>query len=263
MVREGSVRLRVERGVGNREPFEHLRFPRAHAVGEVAGEADGPLEVGVLADEGGVFFADVGLRHRAGRRGLRREGFLRDDALDVGDARRARNRDRALAAELEAVVLLGVVRGGDHHRSVATERTVAEVTDRRRGEPQIDHVGAELRRAAGERFEERDGGRADVAGDRDFLAGEEGDERACDVVGDLGRELGAVYAADVVSFEDAGHGFLSGWELGWEVGKRRRCGSVTTRSIWAWRRRGRRVWRGPPWGGGRRCRRRFAPARCR
>ena len=206
VVREVAVRLAVERRERDRRALEGLRLPGAHAVGEVAGDANGPGQLRERADEGGVVRADVGLRDRAGLRRGGGEGLLRDDALDVRDAGRAGDRDGAGAAELEAVVLLRVVRGGDHHARVAAELRVGVVGDGGGAEAEVDHVRAELRRARGERVEERAGRDAAVAADRDLFAAEERDERAGDVADDALGDLGAVDAADVVSLEDAGHG---------------------------------------------------------
>ena len=87
------------------------------------------------------------------------------DGLDVGQARVRAHRPRPGQAQLDAVVLRGVVRRGEHGAR-GVEAAGGEVDEVRRDQPEVDDVDALGHHAFGERGHELDTGRPHVAPDR-------------------------------------------------------------------------------------------------
>ena len=109
---------------------------------------------------------------------------------------------RALADDLQAGVLLRVVRGGDRDAPVQPELADREIDHLRPDKTELEHVGARLRRARDHGPGHRGRGDAHVVPDRDPLRLEDVDEGSPDRARALLVELGAVDPADVVCLED-------------------------------------------------------------
>ena len=114
VVGERAVDIAIKRhlvnGIG-----EGLALGDAHAVGVVDGQLRAAakvhkgLDVLLVGRENVVRGAGAG----GGRRGI--ESALGDNLLDVGDAADTRDRHRISAAELKAIPLGRIVRGGNHN----------------------------------------------------------------------------------------------------------------------------------------------------
>ena len=95
----------------------------------------------------GVVFGDVGLFDGPWIfRGFRKV-FLDDEVPDLTKPRVAGEGDGVFPAELEAVVVLGVVRGGQHGPAWLPEVPDGEVERVGRDEPEVEHVSPGLRDA--------------------------------------------------------------------------------------------------------------------
>jgi hypothetical protein len=105
------------------------------------------------------------------------------------------------SAQLDAVVLGGVVAGGEHRRR-RVEPSRREVREVGRDEPEIDHVGARQRCAIGESGREWLGRRPHVLPDQHERGAGERDERVADPASDVVVELVGIQPADVVGLED-------------------------------------------------------------
>ena len=104
-------------------------------------------------------------------------------------------------AELDAVVLGGVVRGGEHRaRRVKVARGVVEEV--RGGETEVEDLDADMARAVGEGLAEAHPRGAHVARDDDPGRADERGERRSDRAGQLFVDLIGVGAPDVVGLED-------------------------------------------------------------
>ena len=146
------------------------------------------------------------------------EQARREHRLDLAEAGLLADRARAGAAQLDAVVLRGVVARGEHRgrRIEAPRREVAEVGGR---EPEVDDVGAGQGRALDERGDQRLRRRPRVAADEHPGGAGERDEGVADAAGDGLVDLVGVDAADVVGLEDrveggVCHGGLSDRDYG-------------------------------------------------
>ena len=203
MVREGPVGLHVERvRLDPRHALEHggQRVPR-HAVGRVDGHADLAPEARELRHVRGVVLEYLALRLLArlrDRRGIGQSAQL----LDLGDARVLRDRLRALAAQLHAVVLARVVARRHAQAAVALERPDGEVRHGRLREPEADHVRARVTHALADRVGDLGRVRAHVLADDQALRLQEARERVADLLRERGVELGRHDAPDVVGLED-------------------------------------------------------------
>ena len=111
------------------------------------------------------------------------EQTLGDHGLDLAQAGVLADRRRAGPAELDAVVLRGVVARGEHRgrRVEAPRREVDEVGG---GEAEVDDVGAGQTGAVDERVDERLRRRAGVAADEHAVGAGEAHERVADAARD-------------------------------------------------------------------------------
>ena len=140
-------------------------------------------------------------RVAAGARAVPVEHVL-GDRLDLGEPGVDADRAGAREAELDAVVLSRVVRGGEH-RARGVERAGGEVHQVGRGQPEVDDVDALLEHAVGERVDQLRAGRAHVAADEHPIgASTEAGEADTERVRDLGVELIGHRAPDVVGLDD-------------------------------------------------------------
>ncbi len=219
VVREAAVELEVERQQLHAAGLEQGPVDRAHAVGGVGGE---PQLRGIARLEGavkegedvfGVLRLDAPRLDPAGDCGRRRL-FAQSMPLDDRDAVIAGHRHRAGEAELEAVVLGGVVAGRDLNAAGRAEVAGGEVVHRRRGEADVENVepgrGEPRAQCRGQRHAvvahvsaDDDGagqGRALVALERDQAL-----ERHADPPRQLLVQLPRVEAAHVVRLEDPCH----------------------------------------------------------
>ena len=139
-----------------------------------------------------------------------------DEVADGEHSRLGRQRDRAFAAQLEPVVLLWIVRRGDHDAGRIAEFADGEIQLVGARQPEVDDVRSLGRDASRERVEERLRGRAHVAPDGDGRRMEILHERAPDQFGDRFVQLVGERSADVVALEDAEidvrlHAHLASW----------------------------------------------------
>ncbi len=121
---------------------------------------------------------------------------------DVEQARLAADRQRPAADDLHARVVLRVVRGGDGDAAVEPELADREIDHLGADEPELEHVGACLGRAADDGLGHRRRRDAHVVPDGDPLRLEHLDEGAADRVGTLLVELRGVDPAHVVGLEN-------------------------------------------------------------
>src|SRR5918997_4287865 len=125
------------------------------------------------------------------------------DVAYLSDAVLAGEGDGILPAQLEAVVVLGVVGGGDHGATWLLEVPDREVQRVGRDEPQVQHVRASLRDAFNEGLHQSLPAQPHVAGDDDSgpRDAEVGHEGAPDVPGHVLVQAIRVHAPDVVGLE--------------------------------------------------------------
>ena len=131
----------------------------------------------------------------AARRDTRLDHFL--DLLQTAlfaDGRGTR------AAQLDAVVLRGVVARGQH-RAGRVESTGREIDEVGRRQPDIGDVGAGERRTFDERRRERTGRFAHVVTDDEMLRAREMRERVADPASERFVDLVGIDAANVVRLE--------------------------------------------------------------
>ena len=118
------------------------------------------------------------------------------------------------ATEFEAVVLAGVVGGGQHRPGRVAVLADREVEGVGRDQAEIDRVGPLVPDPVDQGPGQRRPGDAHVPPDRDLVRFEVDDEGAADLVQDLRRQLVGDDAADVVGLEQGGDGFgVLGWGL--------------------------------------------------
>ena len=149
-----------------------------------------------------VCLADVHLGHAAGSAGRFVIGHGHDDGLDVFDAGGAGNRHRVGPAQLAPVPFLGVVRRGDHDRTVGLERSVGEIAHRGGSETHVDDVHSLVVETLGERREQAVGRFAAIARHHHFFDLREAGIGAGDLVEDAFVQILPVDATDIIRFED-------------------------------------------------------------
>ena len=177
----------------------------AHGVGVVDDDLELAVHFRVTAEEFCVLGRDVEGGDLAG--GSRcGPGIRLDKGFDIGDPGGSADRHGLRAAELESVPFAGIVRGSDHDPAVGAEKSVRMIVHGRGAEAEIDDVGALFGDAFCQGLEKRFRVRPHVASDDDFPCAGVDDEGAADLFGDSLVELFRVNAADVVGFEDSGHG---------------------------------------------------------
>ena len=203
MVRERAVELAVEDGERERKALEHLRHDEpAHAVRGVGHDRERTQHRGV--DEGSHVVAErleeVEVLDLARDLAARRDA-RRDHLLDLGEPGLLADRRRARAAQLDAVVLRGVVAGGEH-RAGRVELAGREVDDVGGAEPDVGHVGAGEGRALDERGRERHRRRAHVVADDDLLRAREVGKRVADTAREVLVDLFGIQPAHVVGLEN-------------------------------------------------------------
>jgi hypothetical protein len=211
VVGEGAVELEVHRDELDVEAGEHRRHRvSGHAVARIddhrqpaAAHRHEPEQVGGVVGErvapldstGGAVAGGLG-----GRAGL-------DQPLDVGETALPADRRGAGAAQLDPVVLRGVVAGGEH-RPGHVEAAGGEVELVGGGEPDVDHVDAAGVESPGERAGQRRRGGAHVVAHHHTAArGQalDGGEGRADAPRDVLVELVGHETADVVGLEDRRH----------------------------------------------------------
>src|SRR3954447_521812 len=151
----------------------------------------------------GVVFGQVGLFDGTGILGGLRKVSLDDEVLYLAQAGVAREGDGVLAADIEAVVVLGIVRGGHHGPARLPEVPDGEVERVGRDEPEVEHVRSSLRDALYEGLLQRLAREAHVAGHDDPGAFEVEVlyEGAADVACHVLVQILRIHATDVVSLE--------------------------------------------------------------
>ena len=203
VVREGAVELAVEDPQVEGQTVEHARHDQAaHAVGGVGDDPQRPQHRGV--DEAPHVGTEL-LEHVDGFDGARDLGPLDDAGLDRGPdlAQSGLLADRrgSGAAQLDAVVLRGVVAGGEHRRR-CVEAAGREVREVGRGQTEIGDVGTREVDTFRERLRERNRRRAHVARHEHAVGAREAGERVPDPASDGLVDLVGVHTTDVVGLED-------------------------------------------------------------
>ena len=160
---------------------------------------------------------DVGraVGHLAALARLRRRGGecgLLGHQADVLQAGVAADRLRALAHQLEAVVVDRVVRGGHLDAAVGAQVPGGEIHFLGAGHAQVQHGHAGFLQAAGQGGLERRRGLAHVAAEYHGLRLQPFGVGSGDAVGDVFVQLAAQLAADVIGFEagEGGHQSFTG-----------------------------------------------------
>ena len=207
VVRERAVEVAVEDGQVERQAFEDLRHDEAaHAVGSVGDHPKRP-QLGLVderSDVRRVALQQVLLLHRAVP--FDRRGDARLDAgLDLGEARVLSDGTGATETQLDAVVLRGIVRRGEHGpRRVEVAGGVIEQVGRRQA--QVDDIGAlgggAFRKGGGQRHTRR----AHVARHQHAIGAREAHEGCAEGARQFVVELVGDRAADVVRLEDGVEG---------------------------------------------------------
>src|ERR671910_631445 len=147
MVGEGAVELEVHRYVLEREVLEDRWDHFAcHAVSRVDHDLQRPQVLRLYEAQAvfGIVYGDVGLLHRT--RMFRGVGELPgdDEVGDLPETRVSREGDCFLSAELEAVVIFGVVRGCYHGPAGLLEVPYGEVERIGRDQPKVEDVCSRL-----------------------------------------------------------------------------------------------------------------------
>ena len=194
-----------------RQPAEHLGHGVAgHPVAGVDDDAQRPRrrQVDQAAQVGGVVGEHVALLDGAGDgAGRRRRNALLDGLADRGQPGVGADRGRARPAELDPVVLRGVVAGGEHGAG-HVEGAGGEVEHVRAGQPDVDDVEAVRGDAVGEGRRQLGRRRAHVVADHDDaglrrLRAQQPGQRRADLADQARVDLLADDAADVVRLDQA------------------------------------------------------------
>src|SRR5215204_89592 len=206
MVGEGAVELEVHRHVLEGEALEDGRDHLAgHAVARVDDYPERPQTLRVDEAEAvfGVVFGYVGLFNGTWIFRRVRKVSPDDEVKDLAQTSVAREGDSFVAAELEAVVVFGVVRGGDHGTAGFPEVPYGEVQRVGRDEPEVEHVGPSLRYPLNKRLLQRLAREAHITGHDDpgALEIQVFHEGAPDVTGYSLVQVLRINAADVVGLE--------------------------------------------------------------
>lgn len=206
MVREGAVQFEVERDDGEGEVAEDGGDGvAAHAVAGVdddleradAAHVDQRAEVRGVVGEGVAAAEGAGGGGGGGGRGGVVQPAL-DEGADVGEAGVLADGGGSGAAELDAVVLRRVVRGGEH-RAGQVEGAGGVVELVGGAEADLDHVEALLGGAPGEGVREARRGGAHVVADDDRPAAlEDGGD-----LGEGGAEEGGEVLVPLVGHDSA------------------------------------------------------------
>ena len=203
MVRERPVELGIEDRQVDRQVGEHGGDDgAAHAVGGVGDDTQRAQCVDV--DEGvdvlDVLGEQVALLDPAPLGGAFEEPGL-DRRPDIREPRVLADGGGARPAQLDPVVLGGVVAGSEHRRR-RVEPPRREVHEVGRDQPELDHVGAGQGGAVGERGRERLRRRPHVPPHQHQRRARERDERVADPPRDVVVEVVRVQPTDVVGLED-------------------------------------------------------------
>ena len=205
MVGEGSVEFEEERDDAAGQVFEDVRHGQAgHAVAGV----DRDLERldRVALDEAEAVLGEV-VEHFPAFELTQHLAERADVAARQAVAQRAqagveRDRLRAVAGELHAVVVGRIVRGRDHDTAGESIAAHGEIERVGRDQADVGHVRAALGRTARQRFEESRARRAHVPADDHRVDAELGDEGAPDCVSRRLVEFGREDAAQIIALED-------------------------------------------------------------
>src|SRR5918998_3705123 len=177
-----------------------------HAVASVDHDLQRPQALGVYKAQAVfcVIYGDVRLLD--GTRVIRGVGeSSRDERItDLTEAGISREGDGFLPAQLEAVVVSGVVRGRDHDPAGLLQVPYGEVERVCRDQPEVEYVRAGLRDPTYESPLQSLAGEAHVAGDHDPGAREiqVRNEGAADVGGHALIQALGIDAADIVGLEN-------------------------------------------------------------
>ncbi len=204
VVRQAAVRVEVQADQLHRQLRVDALEDRAdHAVAGVGHHFERleRADVDQAQDCLDEIFRQIQLADRALAHGRRVVVGL-DDPPQVLDALGAAQQVGHLAHHLEAVVLLGIMRGGHHHAGQLQLRA-GEIVLIGADHADVDHVGALIHDPARDGVEDLWAGEAHIATDEHLAGLEEGDEGAADRVGGALVQIGRVDAANVVGFEDA------------------------------------------------------------
>ncbi len=148
-----------------------------------------------------VVVEDVLRGERPGRPRRRRDRARGNHVADLPEPRLAAQRERLAAHQLDAVVLLRVVRRGDLRAAVVPVARHGEIHHVGRRHAVVDDVGALAQRALDERRRDRRRREPHVARHGDAPGVEVGDEAAADLPRGVLVDLGRVQAAHVVGLE--------------------------------------------------------------
>ena len=212
MVGEGPVQLEVHLHELEGQPLEDgAGADGAHPVARVEDHLHARDAAGI--DEGEamvrVLVADRAPDERPLARALVGEAAGGDGLLDLLDAGVAAQRQGPAADHLDAVVLPGIVGGGDHGASVEVLGGHVEIEHVRPHHADVGDVRPLAARALDEAARDLGRGEPHVAshGDAPGRAAQVVDEGAADAAGHLAVDLPGMDGADVVGLEDGGiHG---------------------------------------------------------
>ena len=123
------------------------------------------------------------------------------DLADILKTRIAANGPRLRAHHFQAVVVCGIVAGGDHDATVGAELTRAEVNHLGAADADVEHVAAGVDQAPGNGSRQFVARVSNVAAQNDAFRIEELCRRIADAVGDILVELIRDAPADVIGFE--------------------------------------------------------------
>ena len=203
---EGVLHIVVEVDDGEivRELLVDGEFQDTHSVGGV--DSDGEMfasEIGKGCEKSVVGRANIFGDRRSFLSGIF-PLFAQGQIADFLEAGALADRYRSAQGDFHAIVLFGIVRGGERNGGIDIQAAGGKVDHGSGDDTEVEHITAGVHYTLSEAFEEARAGTADIATDAEAFGFEMGDHGSADIVNIVFIDIIRVDAADIVGLEDTG-----------------------------------------------------------